>query len=335
MRKGGLLLGRVVDAQSMNLGMGTVMTHRAFGKYAEESLKVVREEAVRLEELLSRFIPGSEISRINKSAGVKSEKLSDDTYEVLSSAIEFSRSYPSFFDITVGPLVNLWDSSKEAASTPEESKIRQLLPLVNYVDLVLDPFEKTAGLQKTGQSIDLGGIGKGFAGDKFLQVFKRYGVSSAFTNLGGNVVTLGAKPDGSPWRVGIQHPREENSLMGFVSVADKAVVTSGDYQRYFIDLNGKRHHHILDPSTGYPSESGLLSVTIVADSSLVADALSTLLFVAGMKKGLQILRRFSEAEAIFVDPDLQVYITHSLKDRFQASESVNVNVLDSTEGEEQ
>jgi FAD:protein FMN transferase len=142
------------------------------------------------------------------------------------------------------------------------------------------------------------------------------------------VAALGTKPDGSPWRVGIRHPRQENCLIGAVSVADKAVVTSGDYQRYFVDSKGKRHHHILNPTTGYPSESGLVSVTIVADSATVADALSTILFVAGMKTGLELLRNFSGAEAIFVDRDLLVYVTQGLKDCFQTDEGIRAKILD-------
>jgi FAD:protein FMN transferase len=315
-------------AQSMNLGMNTVMAHRAFGKHAEESLRAVRNEAVRLERSLSRFISGSEIARINRSSGIKSERLSGDTYEVLSRAREFSRLCQGIFDVTIGPLVTLWNNGKDTCRPPEDSRIRQVLPLVDYSDLLLDPCKKTGGLQRIGQSIDLGGIGKGFAGDKFLEVFKKYGVSSAYTNIGGNVVALGTKPDGSPWRVGIQHPRQENSLVGLVSVADKAVVTSGDYQRYFVDSNGKRYHHILDPSTGYPAESGLISVTIVADSSMAADALSTILFVAGMNKGIELLKPFPGTEAILIDMNLQVYVTRGLKNYFQADEGVSVNILD-------
>jgi thiamine biosynthesis lipoprotein len=326
--KEGVQAEMTVAAQSVNLGMSTVMTHRAFGKYAEESLRAIRFEAVRLEELLSCFISRSEISRINRSAGIKCERLSDDTYEVLSRAIEFSRYCQGIFDVTIGPLVTLWNNGKDKFKPPEESSIRQILTLVDYTDLILDPCKKTAGLQRIGQSIDLGGIGKGFAGDKFLEVFKKYSVSSAFTNIGGNVVALGTKPDGSSWRVGIQHPRQENSLIGLVSVANKAVVTSGDYQRYFIGSNGKRYHHILDPSTGYPAEkSGLVSVTVVADSSTAADALSTILFVTGMEKGLELLRQFSGAEAIFIDMNLLVYVTRGLKDCFQAGEDINIEIV--------
>ncbi|MHB8072026.1 MAG: FAD:protein FMN transferase [Candidatus Cryosericum sp.] len=320
-------------AQSVDYGMSTVMTHRAFGKHAGNSLRAVHDEAVRLEELLSRYLPGSEISRINRSAGVTCERLSSDTYEVLSYAIDFSRRCRGLFDVTIGPLVDLWASAKGTLKPPEDSRIREVLPLVDYADLFLDPCRKTAGLRRKGQSIDLGGIGKGFAGDKFLEVYRRYDVSSAFSNLGGNVVALGTKRDGSPWRVGIQHPRQDSSLIGLVSVTDKAVVTSGDYQRYFIGNDGRRYHHILDPSVGYPADSGLASVTVVADSSTAADGLSTSLFIAGMKRGLDLLKRFPGAEAIFVSTDLQVHITAGLTERFQAGEGISVSILNGREGE--
>lgn len=314
-------------AQSMNHGMSTVMMHKAFGKHAEESLRAVRDEAIRLEMLLSRFIPGSEISIINDSAGIKSEKLSADTYELLTQAIEFSRCSEGLFDITIGPLIDLWKGCKGTLEPPEDWMIRRALSLVDYTCLLLDPCKKAAGLKNTGQSIDLGGIGKGYAGDKFLEIFKKYGIASAYTNIGGNVAVLGTKPDGSPWRVGIQNPRQKDSLIGLVSVVDKAVVTSGDYQRYFIGSNGNRYHHILDPSTGYPAESCLISATVVSHSSMAADALSTILFIAGKRKGLEILRQFPGAEAILVDTDLRVYITGGLKECFLAGKGIDMEIL--------
>jgi len=315
-------------AQTTHCAMGTVMTHKAFGLYAEDSLAAVCRGIVWLEGLLSRFLPDSEISRVNGSAGTKSEKVNLETYEVLSKAVEFSRRFPGCFDVTIAPLVTLWHTAKESLAQPDESSIKRVLPLVNYRDLILDPWEINAGLGHVGQSVDLGGIGKGFAGDKIREILKKFGVSSAYSNLGGNVVTLGAKPDGSPWQIGIQHPRQENSLIGSVSVVNQTVVTSGDYQRYFADSQGKRHHHILDPTTGYPAESGLISVSIVTENSLAADALSTILFVAGMEKGLEFLRSFPQTEAILVDFDLQVYVTPGLRYRFQAAKGIEVTILD-------
>jgi thiamine biosynthesis lipoprotein len=213
-------------AQTTHCAMGTVMAHKAFGLYAEDSLKVVCREVARIEGLLSRFLPDSEISRVNRSAGIKSEKVSCDTYEVLSKAVELSRNFPGCFDLTIEPLVTLWSIGKESFAQPDESSIKQVLPLVNYRDLILDPWESTAGLRNVGQSVDLGGIGKGFAGDRIREVFKRFGISSAYSNLGGNVVTVGAKPDGSPWHIGIQHPRQENKLRR--------------ERRFWVSSNGRR-----------------------------------------------------------------------------------------------
>ncbi len=324
-------MGKAVTIQSIEFGMGTEIIHSVFGKHSKAALRAARHEVLRMEGLLSHFMPESEISKLNRSAGIKCERLSTDTYEVLWHAAEFSRCCRGLFDVTIGPLVNLWDY-KNALDIPGEGKIEEVLPLVNYTDLILESHEKAAGLQKSGQSIDLGGIGKGFASDKFLEIFRKFDISSAFTNIGGNVAALGTKPDGSPWRVGIRHPRQEGRLMGAVSVTDKAVVTSGDYQRYFVDSKGKRYHHILDPATGYPSESGLISVTVVADSGMAADALSTILFVAGMKKGLEFLRSFPGAEAIFIDMDLLVHVTPGLKNFFQAEDEIRANIIDEWRG---
>jgi thiamine biosynthesis lipoprotein len=315
-------------AQVTRLAMGTAMTHKAFGSHAEECLTAVCDEVDRLEKTLSRFLPQSDISRINRSAGIRCEDVSLDTIQVLSQAVDFSGTCPGCFNVTIGPLVTLWSRNKDASTPPDASSIRRVLPLVNDQDLMLDPRQSTARLTKVGQSVDLGGIGKGFAGDRILEVYREYGISSAYSNLGGNVVTLGSKPDGSPWHVGIQHPRLENDLIGAVAVVGQTVVTSGDYQRHFTDSQGKRYHHILNPATGYPAQSGLISVSVISEQSLAADALSTILFVAGMEKGHAFLESFAQTEAIFVDSELQVYVTRGLRHRFRADNGIAVTILD-------
>ncbi|ROR27305.1 thiamine biosynthesis lipoprotein [Mobilisporobacter senegalensis] len=316
-----------VEAQSCYYGMDTVITSKAYGRYAKRALKAAAKEALRLEKLLSRFIPESDISRINRSAGLNWEQISDDTLEVLSQAGKLSNYSKGLLDITIAPLVDLWRAGKDTLEIPDDLRIKQLLPLVDHKGLELNFHGKAAILHKTGQAIDLGGIGKGYAGDKLLKLYKKYDISSAFVNIGGNVLTLGRKPDGSKWQVGISHPREENHLIGTVEAADKAVVTSGDYQRYFKDSQGKRQHHILDPSTGYPAESGLVSVTIVSDSSTAADGLSTVLFVAGKEQGIELLKNVPNTEAIFIDTDLVVHITAGLTDCFHAVRDIKVKVL--------
>lgn len=308
--------------------MGTVMSHKAFGRLAEDSLTAVCSEVARLEGLLSRFLAESEISRINRSAGMGRAPISRETHDVLSAAAELSARVQGCFDVTIGPLVTLWQAGKQAASPPDAASLRQALPLVNHRELILDARHMTAGLVKRGQSIDLGGIGKGFAADRIAEVFRKFGIRSAYSNLGGNVVAVGTKPDGSAWRIGIQHPREEERLIGSVAVVDQTVVTSGDYQRYYTDGQGERQHHILDPRTGTPAQAGLISVSIVASRSVVADSLSTAVFVAGMDKGLEFVRSLPHTEAILVDSELNVYVTQGLRYRFQADRGVGVTILD-------
>lgn len=309
---------RMAETGFMDFGMNTEITHMVFGENAQAALDSVKAELVRLEHKLSRFIPGSEISRINGSAGKEAVKISAETYAVLSEAIRFSEISLGLFDITVGPLVDLWDY-KHASEAPGEARIRKVLPFIHNRGLELDSRAGTAGLRGARQSIDLGGIGKGYAGDRCMEILRENGVASAFISIGGNVSTLGSKPDGSPWRVGIRHPRQDGCLLGVVEVAGKAVVTSGDYERYFIDREGKRRHHILNPATGYPAESGLISVTVVADSGMTADALSTLIFVAGMEKGLAYLEQFPGAEAVMVDHLGRVAVTQGLRESFRAA----------------
>lgn len=315
-------------AESMTLGMGTVITHMVFGKRAQEALAAAEAETVRLELLLSRFLPGSDIRSLNDMAGRGPVKVSEETLEVLSCALDYSRITGGAFDVTVGPLVTLWNVLKRTTIPPSESEIKSVLPLVGSTGLVLnDPIE-SAALDKKDQSVDLGGIGKGYAADKVIGIFKNLGITSAYTNFGGNVATIGTKPDGSLWRVGIQHPRRTNGLIGTVSVAGKSVVTSGDYQRCFTAKDGKQYHHILDPRTGYPAESSLIGVSIVADSSMEADALSTAMFVMGMEKGTQILKAFPGAEAILISADMSVYHTEGLKDSFSTADDINrVNMI--------
>lgn len=319
-----------VDPEPVRLthrAMGTIMTHQAFDRHAADSLQDARSKVAQLEGLLSRFLPDSEIARVNRSAGIRSEKVSRETYHVLSQAVEFSHRFPGCFDVTIGPLVALWQQSRESGTEPDASSIARLLPMVDFRDLLLDPRQMAAGLRNPGQAVDLGGIGKGLAGDLILEVIRESGVSSAYSNLGGNVVTLGTRPDGTPWQIGIQHPRRAHGLIGAVSVVNQTVVTSGDYQRYFTDNQGKRHHHILNPATGRPAESGLISVSIVADRSLEADALSTILFVAGMEKGLEFLSGYPGTEAILVDSHLHVYVTPGLKHRFRADSGITVTIV--------
>jgi thiamine biosynthesis lipoprotein len=312
-------------AQAVQEGMGTRMLHKAYGRRPRLALYAVQKELRRLERLLSRFDKRSEISRLNRAAGLGRIKISGETYALLSKAQEISRLSGGAFDITVGPLISLWDY-KHAKSVPGEAAVTNALSLVDFSGLLLDDKDMTAALLKPGQMIDLGGVGKGYASDRAMDIFRSRGIASAFTNIGGNVSTLGSKPDGTAWQVGIRHPRQEDRLLGAISVSGQSVVTSGDYERFFTDRQGVRRHHLLNPLTGYPAQSGLVSVTVIHKSAILADALSTAIFVSGMEKGLALLEKIPAAQAVLVDESLAVHVTSGLKDRFEPARGIRADI---------
>ena len=215
-------------------------------------------------------------------------------------------------DISVYPIVRAWGFTTEEYQVPEETEIESLLPLVDYTKIQYDTATGNVSIPK-GMTIDLGSIAKGYGGQLAAQLLREKGVTSALLNLGGNVQTIGSKPDGSPWQVGIQDSTGDTPMM-VLSVSDQAVITSGGYERYF-EQDGKTYWHIMDPSTGYPAKSGVTGVTVVCDTGLEADALSTACFVLGVEKGAQLLKTYG-VDGLFVDEEHHVYLTEGMKERF-------------------
>jgi len=309
---------KVVKKQSFL--MGTVITQQVYGANGE----IAADEVVRrLEEIEKRVTlnsADSEIYMLNEMAGKGTVSLSKDTIYILSVAKKYAELSNGAFDPTVGPLVKAWGISPGSGRIPGDEEIKSLLPLIDFNDLIIDEEKLTARLEKAGQSVDLGGIAKGYAGDEAIRIYREYGIESAYINLGGNVVTLGNKPDGSPWRIGVQNPRDiTGNYVGIIEVSNKTVVTSGDYERYF-ERDGKRYHHIIDPRTGYPSESGLISATIVCDLSIDADALSTSVFVLGLEKGMELVEKLEGVEAILITNDKNIYVSSGLEGKFNFNE---------------
>ena len=300
--------------------MGTVITQKVYGENAE---KAVEEVSARMKDIEARMTvnaPGGEINRLNEAAGKERVKLGSDTMYVLDKALKFSELSMGAFDVTIGPLVKAWGIFTDSPRVPDKAEIDRLKGLIDYSKINIDKSSLAAKLEQTGQGVDLGGIAKGYAGDEAISIYRKHGIKSAYVNLGGNVVVLGKKPDGKPWKIGIQNPRSVNGeYIGIVDVVNKAVVSSGDYERFF-EEDGVRYHHILDPKTGYPSESGLIGVTIVADVSVDADALSTATFILGLDKGMELVQKLSGVEAIFVTSDKKVYVTDGLRKSFKFSD---------------
>lgn len=311
-------------AEQTGFSMNTLISHTVYGKRAGSALRAVRLEMQRLEQLFSRFLPGSDVSRINTAAGLHSVRIAPDTWKILQTAACCARHTDGCFDITIAPLVALWH---RAGYQPKDSELAQARAFTGYESLALHRFGRKAHLALQGQSIDMGGIGKGYAADKAIAVFRRYGIRSAFTDFGGNIAVLGSKPDGSPWNIGIRNPQKAGAIIGTLQISDQSVVTSGDDQRAVAGEDGVHRSHIIDPRTGMPVTSGLRSVTVVSPSSAIADALATALYVTGMRHGLTILSRFPGTQAVFIDQDAHVWITGGLMQCFHAVAGTNATVL--------
>lgn len=300
--------------------MGTVITQRVYGSNAGIAAKEATARMKAIEQLMTINAPGGDINRLNEAAGKNAVVLSPETINLLATAKEYAQMSGGAFDVTIGPLVKAWGVFTDNPRVPPIEEIQRLKKLTDYKKLMIDAVNLTAKLEIPGQIVDVGGIAKGYAGDEVIKIYKKLGIKSAYVNLGGNVVVLGTKSDGKPWRIGIQNPRAENGIyLGIVNVMDKAVVTSGDYERFF-EKDGVRYHHILDPKTGYPSDSGLISATIVTDVSMDADALSTSVFVLGLEKGMALIESLKGVEAILVTEDKEVYATEGIKSSFTFSD---------------
>lgn len=306
-----------VSSQSSQVfAMDTVMLLTVYGDQAQQGLDQAEQTIQKLEKLWSATDENSEIWALNHSGGNWVE-LSEDTREILSRGLELCAITDGALDLTAYSAVQAWGFPTGAYRVPDEAELEQLVGTIDYTQVELDEQTGQARLPG-GMSLDLGAVAKGRLGEVLAQDLKELGVTSALLELGGNIQTVGTKPDGSLWRVGIQDPdSQEGGYLAIVEVADQAVVTSGDYQRYF-EENGQRYCHIMDPATAAPADSGVDSVTIVGSDGTVCDALSTALYVMGEEKGAQFWKDHPELnfEAIFVSRDGSIAVTAGLEDRF-------------------
>lgn len=284
---------RTADPRTEAL-MGTVCTVNAYDDGTKSLYDELFARLHEIDETFSVTIDSSEISAINKAAGERSVSVSSDTAYVVRSALAFAELTGGAFDPTVGPLVKIWGINTDHARVPEKSEIDAVLPLINWRDVSVAD-DNTVMLKRRGMALDLGGIVKGYAADELTKILKARKVRRAIVDLGGNIFVYGKKKDGSPWRVGIKDPNDPEGVPAIVlNVANSTIVTSGVYERFFTE-NGVRYHHILDAKTGYPAVSGLLSSTIVCESSMAADALSTSVFVLGKEGGMELLHRIQSS----------------------------------------
>ncbi|WP_224036546.1 FAD:protein FMN transferase [Clostridium gelidum] len=292
--------------------LGTIINLKVCGKKGERAIKEAIEKLNDIDDKMSAFKEDSEISKITSKAGVNSETVSKDTYFVVKKAVEYSKILEGTFDPTIRPLVKLWNIGTKEEAIPEKYQIEETLKLVNYNDVILDESSHSIMLKHNKQALDVGGIAKGFAADEVRDIFYKHNIKSALIDLGGNIFALGSKEDGTPWKVGIQNPiKPRGEYIGILSVKNKSVVTSGNYEKYFMK-DGQRFHHIIDPKTGYPSKSKIISATIISDNSIDGDGLSTGVYIIGIDKAMKIIEAIDGIEAIFITEDKKIYKTSGL-----------------------
>ena len=288
--------------------MDTVMELSAYG--ADDALmEAAEQEILGLESRLSVTDAGSEIYALDHNGLAE---LSPDTTELMQTALEMCERTDGALDVSIYPVLRAWGFTTGSYQIPTQEEIENLLTQVDYRKVTLE--NGTASIAQ-GMEVDLGSVAKGYTGDQVSQLLREGGVTSALLNLGGNVQLVGGKPDGSDWRVAVQDP-ESDGYLGVLSLRDKAAITSGGYERNFVGDDGEVYWHIIDPATGAPARSGLISVTVIGDRGVVCDALSTALFVMGLDKAAEYWRRYGDFEAVFVAEDGSVAITSGLQDCF-------------------
>jgi thiamine biosynthesis lipoprotein len=283
-------------------------------------------EMERLEKLSNFFSSESEVSRINKNAGISGVRVLPDILDMLNKAIMVSEKTEGSFDVTIGPVISLYDFHKKIK--PEESVIKKNLSLVNYRYLIINRDKSTAFLKKKGMLIDLGGISKGYAADKAVETLKRNGINSGLVSIAGDIKAFGLKPDGKPWKIGIRNPRIppnpplvkggkggfSDDIMATLELKDMAISTSGDYERFFI-IDGRRYHHLLSPRTGYPAQK-CQSVSVITKEGAFTDAFATGVFILGPEKGIKVLEKLG-FDGIIVDSQGKVHTTPNIRGKFE------------------
>lgn len=299
--------------------MDTVMSFTAFGERSQEAIDAAVEEVNRLDALLSTEQTSSEIFKLNEKG---KGSVSEDTLKILRKAGELYKETEGLFDCTIYPLMKLWGFAGKEYQVPDALQLKQTVRLVDASQIQFDGNEVILG---EGQMLDLGGIAKGYASARVMEIYRQYGIVSGMVSLGGNVETLGCKPDGSSWKIGIRNPQgQEEEILGVIPVENKAVVTSGGYERYF-EENGKTYIHILNPHTGYPVEGDLLSVTIVSEDGMLADALSTSLYLMGKEKAADYWRAHKkDFEVILVTEKMEVYVSEGICETYTMPEKFQV-----------
>ena len=292
--------------------LDTVVTLTLYGA-TEADLDAAFREIRRLGDLLDAYAPFSDLGWLQAAAGQKPVTVSPETMELLLFARQMYERTGGYLDVTVGPLIDLWDI-RNGGYYPTGEELGAALGLVGMDDLILDEAGGTAFLTRPGMRVDLGALAKGYIADKVKALLLERGVQSGVLDLGRNILLIGEKPGHTPFSIGVKSPVDAGELVRILSLRDKSLVTSGTYERYF-EHDGRRYHHVLDPFTGFSADTGLLAVTILSESSLWGDALSTACLLLGTEKGMALVDSVPDAEALFVLADGSIVTSAGFPDQ--------------------
>lgn len=306
--------------QESRFALGTYNQVTLYTSSEEQGQNIIEEVFERVDEiehLMSSSIEDSDISKLNAQAGESAIEVDPETFFLLQLGKEYKEITEGTFNIGIGALINLWDIGGDDQKVPSESEINALLNHFDLEQLILNEESYEAKIEDPEMIVDLGGIAKGYAVDEAIRVIKEHEIEHAIVDFGGDVYVLGGNPDGNEWRIGISNPEiGESGVIGRLFSSDMGVVSSGDYERYFME-DGQLYHHILNPFTGYPTDNQLSSVTVISDTALEGDILSTAIFVMGLESGLSFVNDLDDIEAIFITDNKEVYITSGVADLFE------------------
>lgn len=278
----------------------------------EKVYDIAEQEVSRLDDMLSIFNFSSEVSKINSDNKKGAVAVSPELFRLIKRAEEYFTLTEGAFDITVGPLTEVWGFGPEREIPPDVKKVAEAMQHVGFDKISLDDKNQALHFKDPGVMLDFGGVAKGYAVDSVVQIFKRHNIKNALINIGGELYCLGSRMDGRVWTIGVKDPKNKDKVLTILNIRDKAIATSGNYENFYISSD-KRYGHIIDPRSGFTVANSLASVTILADDCTTADALATAIFVLGESEGLGLIEKLSGIECLLVTSDSRILMSSGME----------------------
>lgn len=279
--------------------------------WANARIDAAIDEIRRIEKLLTTFNDYSETNLINRNAGSEPIEVSQETFDIIERSLRISALTQGAFDISYGSLdKRFWNFDAAMNALPDKKTAKQMVSLINYRNIVLDPEKTTVLLKDKGMRIGFGGIGKGYAAEKAKQVMKEMGVKSGIVNASGDMTTWGYQPGGKPWTIGIADPNAKEEIFSYMNITNMAIATSGNYEKYVM-ICGKKYSHTIDPRTGFPV-TGIKSVTVLSPNAEIADAMATPVMIMGIQAGLDMINQIKDIEAVIIDDQDRIYASNNI-----------------------